>query len=370
MMPDLRHGWTEGGFHPPSTCNIGMSLGQSRGRLCATTSVVHRSRAPSLWLPRCRQSGPMDLSPAIRATLVRHLAVTKGILTTAQARDLGIDGDLLARCVRRKVLLRVGRGAYVDGALFASADRDGRTLLRIRAIAATWPPGIALADVSAAFVWGLPLLKPHGARVHGFRPGQSFRKTQHYTLHGGCPPARTTVHEGLPVLEPAYVILAIATYRGLVDAVAAGDAALHGGLVSIERLREVALECGHHAGAATFRAAIDLMDEACESPGESRTRLLVRQLGFDVDSQVTLRDSQGFVGRVDFMVKGHKVVIEFDGLVKYDGHDGKRALAAEKQREDRLRRLGYAVVRLTWRDLDNVSFVRRVIETAIRQVAA
>ncbi|WP_109473765.1 hypothetical protein [Ornithinimicrobium cavernae] len=69
------------------------------------------------------------------------------------------------------------------------------------------------------------------------------------------------------------------------------------------------------------------------------------------------------------MLRGHKVIVEFDGLVKYAGLDGRRALAAEKMREDRLRRLGYAVVRLTWRDLDNPARVRSLIEAAIRQAA-
>ena len=60
----------------------------------------------------------------------------------------------------------------------------------------------------------------------------------------------------------------------------------------------------------------------------------------------------GVVGaRVDLLV-GDRVVVEFDGLVKYEGAEGRAALAAEKRREDWLRSLGYEVVRLTWADLD------------------
>lgn len=312
----------------------------------------------------------MDLPPAVAATLAGHLAGNGGIITTRQARELGIDADLLRVCLRRRVLLRVGHGVYVDRGLFDAAARDARTVLRIRAIATTWPTSVALAHVSAALVLGLPLLGQHGTHVHGIRPGLSFRKTRYFTLHGGCAAARTIVHDGLRVLEPAYVILGIASDVGLVDAVAAGDAALNRGLVTFQRLREVAEECRNHAGAATFRAAIRLMDERCESPGETRTRLLLRRLGFDARSQEVVRDASGLVGRVDFMLTEHRVIIEFDGMVKYGGIDGQRALAAEKLREDRLRRLGYVVVRLTWRELDHPEAVRQLIEAAIHQVAA
>jgi very-short-patch-repair endonuclease len=46
-----------------------------------------------------------------------------------------------------------------------------------------------------------------------------------------------------------------------------------------------------------------------------------------------------------------RVVVEFDGAVKYQGADGRNALIREKRREDALRALGYRVVRLTWSEL-------------------
>lgn len=38
--------------------------------------------------------------------------------------------------------------------------------------------------------------------------------------------------------------------------------------------------------------------------------------------------------------------------MKYSGADGRQALVAEKRREDRLRDLGFQVVRVTWAELD------------------
>jgi very-short-patch-repair endonuclease len=106
--------------------------------------------------------------------------------------------------------------------------------------------------------------------------------------------------------------------------------------------------------------ALDLADAACESPGESLTRLILNGLRLPYESQVPLYDERGLIGRVDFLVAG-RVVVEFDGLVKYAGAEGREALAAEKRREDRLRRAGYAVVRITWAELsDPAALVRRI----------
>jgi very-short-patch-repair endonuclease len=106
-----------------------------------------------------------------------------------------------------------------------------------------------------------------------------------------------------------------------------------------------------------------LVDPTSESPGESLTRLLLGGLGLGFRSQVDIRDDTGFVGRVDFLVEG-RIILEFDGLVKYDGAQGREALAAEKRREDRLRAAGYEVVRLTWADLDRPEKLARRLREA------
>ena len=65
---------------------------------------------------------------------------------------------------------------------------------------------------------------------------------------------------------------------------------------------------------------------------------------------------------VDFAIVGTRVLVEFDGRSKY-GAVGD--LWAEKQREDRIRALGYEVVRLTWADLRDPDRVARLVAAAI-----
>lgn len=79
---------------------------------------------------------------------------------------------------------------------------------------------------------------------------------------------------------------------------------------------------------------------------------------------MNVRDGQGLIGRVDFMFRAQRTIVEFDGAVKYDGSDGRRELVREKRREDRLRAGGYQVVRLTWADLDDPLRVLHLIHSA------
>jgi len=85
-----------------------------------------------------------------------------------------------------------------------------------------------------------------------------------------------------------------------------------------------------------------------------------------VTPQVLIVDEDGEpVGRVDFLVTGTNVIVEFDGKVKYASGDPD-VLWKEKRREDRLRRLGYVVVRLTWADLERPGGVAAAVRRALK----
>jgi very-short-patch-repair endonuclease len=57
--------------------------------------------------------------------------------------------------------------------------------------------------------------------------------------------------------------------------------------------------------------------------------------------------ARGWKYRADMLLREHALILELDGLAKYDGD----ALRREKVRETRLRWLGYRVVRLLWEDV-------------------
>ena len=158
---------------------------------------------------------------------------------------------------------------------------------------------------------------------------------------------------GVAVVHPAIAVIQAAAALGVKAGVAAADAALASGRITKQDL-EVALRISRIGpGRAAARTTVGLADGRSESPGESWARVLFVSLGLPrPELQVEIRDERGrLVGRVDFLFRAQRTIVEFDGLVKYDGANGRQALISEKRREDSLRSLGYQMVRPTWRDL-------------------
>lgn len=87
-------------------------------------------------------------------------------------------------------------------------------------------------------------------------------------------------------------------------------------------------------------------------------------------SQAWIVDNGTAVARVDFLFRAQRTIVEFDGAVKYEGVEGRDALFREKRREDRLRALGYQVVRLTWADLMHPERVRTALLEAFARSGA
>lgn len=70
--------------------------------------------------------------------------------------------------------------------------------------------------------------------------------------------------------------------------------------------------------------------------------------GLRLRPQVTIVDVHGqFVARCDFVVEGHRVVVEVDGMAKYD----EGALRREKLRQGDIEQAGWVVVRVGHREL-------------------
>ncbi|HYN29263.1 MAG TPA: hypothetical protein VES95_05260, partial [Dermatophilaceae bacterium] len=268
----------------------------------------------------------------------------------------------LAGALRSGQLRPVTRGAFVDAAVWEQAEAHQRYVLTVAGVLRL-RRGWAASHHAAAALHGLPLFGVDLGRVDVSAPVTTSKRRGTRAVHRSTsPPTQTRWGPAVPAalaaaqvaatagVEPGLVVLDPALKRGLCTT---ADVAAH-------------LDEGHvRYGEPAARTALGLADPTCESPGESRTRFLLRSLGFVVRTQVTVRDpTGGFVARVDFLV-GDQVVVEFDGAVKYAGADGRDALVAEKLREDRLRALGYRVVRLTWVDLERPERVAHLVRNAL-----
>ena len=310
------------------------------------------------------ESSVADAVPitALDAALVTTARTQQGMLTTAQAMAAGLSGPVLVRLVKAGVLRHPGRGLYAVEAL---AGPDAESWHRqLCAGAFLLYPDAVLAGTSALLahgipVWGAPLDTPSIVR-----PVQRAGGMTAFWVR----PARgeSVSTDWGPASPPASALIQHAVDHGIVTGVVSADAALREGAVTLDELAE-ALD-----GVATWphssRAAsmVRLVDGRRESVGESRCAVALALAGIDVTPQVPIFDERGaLVARVDFLVDGTMVIIEFDGKVKYASGDP-RVLWHEKRREDRLRRLGYLVVRITWAQLERPGAVAAAVRAALR----
>lgn len=302
-----------------------------------------------------------------------RLATQYGAMAVADAYSCGYTKLSLSRVVSAGELIRVRTGAFVDAQLHAEATPEGRYALAALAIARSFDGRHTVSHHSAVAVLGLPLLSDDLDVTHLSRrsPGDQ-RTARSLRIHRHLPTGSTRMAAGVAVVHPAIAVVQAAAVVGVKAGVAAADAALAGGWITKKEL-EVALRTSRIGpGMADARMTVELADGLSESPGESWARVLFLSFGLPrPELQVVIRDERGrFVGRVDFLFRAQRTIVEFDGLVKYGGADGRQALIREKRREDSLRALGFQMVRPTWRDLYDPPRLEQAMRSAFARAIA
>lgn len=284
-------------------------------------------------------------------------AASGGLVTRAQALDLGLSPARIRSLVRHGEWILVRRSVYCDAAVWDAADEYvGRPRLRARAAILTMRRAWVLSHDSAAHELGLAILKPAEPLVHITRPGFTGAWTEYGVKHhlARYRPEQVVEVNGVQVLDIARTALDIGRERGVTDGLVACDAALRMG-VSRSALAD-ALEPMHHwPNVTSARTAVDLADPGAQDPGESLTRELLLELDLGpVETQFPIWIGDR-VAWCDLRVGCH--VFEFDGFIKYrrieDGGYATRpedVIWAEKKRERQIRAEGLGVSRVIWED--------------------
>lgn len=296
------------------------------------------------------------------------------VRSSAELRAEGWLPAEVSRQVRRTELSRVRRGAYVSGPLPEDADERHRQL-----VAATLPvlaDDAVVSHRSAAVVHGLRLLGDPPARVEVTRP-----KARGGRDRGGVHAVAAALEkdevvrvDGLRVTSLARTVVDLGRTRSHAEAVVTGDAALSRGLEP-NTLAAALLDAGRRPGVAAARRVAAFLDGRSESAGESLSRVLLASAGVPApDLQVRVLDGEAEVARCDFGWPELRTVGEFDGRIKYGrllrpGETAGDVVWREKLREDRIRDLGWEVVRWVWADLDRVAALVRRLERAFARAA-
>lgn len=308
----------------------------------------------------------VGMHPIIRAAL----DAGDGTASSADLHRRGASRRDVERAIGAGDLVRVRRNALLEGERWRETKPWDRHDLRARAVVRALgdKPPLALTHHSALAVRGIDV---HGVddRVHVARIGSGRGRTDTgLASHRPLDESLTSVHRGLLTVIPAVACVQVASHFGGEAGLVSADHALH---------REVMTRADLDAAMVALRPwrwsrepakMLALVDGRAESGAESRTRWALRTLGLRMPTpQVEIFDDAGeFVARVDFLYEDMKLVIEVDGRKKYEKAQD---LWDEKMREDRLRALGYVVVRLTWADLDDLTVVRAKIQRGLALAA-
>lgn len=305
--------------------------------------------------------GVMTSPSLVRPTpLTDRLSVGRHDYHRFDANRHGVAPATLASWVRQGHLEALGGGDYVivddlpEGP--AWVQRREAHLRRCSSILAGHP-GAYLVGRSSVAARGLPLLSEPSRVEVSARPRLT---SQRASIRAYMPWSdEPEVVAGRPCQPIAESITQISAQHGPRAGLVSADAALHSEVASGEMLRRAVERFGSRRGVSAARLVAEMADGRIESPGESLVRWQAWESGVELVPQVTIRESDGaFVARVDFVIAGTRVIVEFDGLGKYATAAD---LRAEKLRQVRLERLGYVVVRFTFADLRTPGLVARVL---------
>ncbi len=130
--------------------------------------------------------------------------------------------------------------------------------------------------------------------------------------------------------------------RSITQAVAHCDALLHAGVISVDEIAGF-LVGRHDHGIRRARARIPHLDGRAESVPESVLRVEFVLRGLHPVPALEVFDGDRFVARLDLAFEEAKVAVEHDG----GWHADPAQVEQDRDRRDRLRALGWAVIVVT-----------------------
>lgn len=239
-------------------------------------------------------------------------------------------GDAAARSVlRRPGVIRSGGLAIVNG-----TEQVPRLIASQRSAVVTC--------ITAAAEHGIPIVGRAIPVVHLAVPRSRSHlrggpRTDGIVVHRECQPV-TTDRERPWLADIATSVNRLLACCDVVQATVALDHVLNRGLMSPGRVRLPAT--GPHA--PRIRRALDRANSRSRSILETMARLELEDAGLPVEAGVLIDT----VGEVDLLVAG-LIVIDLDG----QQHATVEQMNIDRERDLRLVRLGYVVIRVTWKQM-------------------
>jgi very-short-patch-repair endonuclease len=286
-----------------------------------------------------------------------------GLIAKRQARQLGMSRSAIEHRLRR------GSWGVVTAGVYRLPGAPNTPRQRAMAAVLAAGPGALLTHESAGALHGIPgfELEPPVVTVarHGRRSLAGVRLEQSLAI----PTHHVTVVDGVPCTTLARTLFDLCGRRKKWGRAArAMDTALAKRWVTKATLWRVLIDLAEHGrdGTVMFRALLQQRAGDYVPPASELERLfigVVRKHGLpEPDRQVDLGDEDGWIGRVDFLFRDKRVIVEVDGGAFHDGLVDRQH---DEQRDVRLLAAGWSVLRFRWRDVvDHPHDVARSIRCA------
>jgi hypothetical protein len=302
------------------------------------------------------------------------LPAESDVILTTEVRKLGGDLHALRRAFERRELVRLRRGAYCARGRWESWSDRERHLARVVAASRQAVEGFIVAGVSAAAVWGMPVLGPFPHEVTALDRhrggGRSEPGVRRVTV--GAETARSVEIEGMAVTDLPRTALDVARTVPFRDAVGSVDWALwrrNPRALTHDMLRSELVRMAPRVGRRHLERVVEFSTDLSDSFGESVARAVIHEAGFaPPELQYALRDADGLMF-ADYAWPSARILVEFDGESKFTdprfgGTDPLAKLREQRRREARLRHLGWTIVRLEWADVVDPYRLARLLSGA------
>ena len=294
-------------------------------------------------------SGPRTRSTAVRVGVLAER--NWGVVSRREVRGLGMSDGAIARAVARRALVRLYPGVYAVG------HRVLRVEGRLRAALLYAGPGAVLSHTTAGWWWRMIAAAP---RVIHLSAPVKRRPVPGLRLHH---PRRLEMvtHRGFAVTPPRRTLRDMAALLPFDDLRRALAEAEYLRLVDAEHVLR-GLGRGRTGSAALRRACEAHLPELAlaASALEERFLALIDEHGIEAP-EVNVR-----VGpfKVDALWRADRVVVELDG---HRAHANPVATERDRERDLELRRMGFVVLRYTWRQVtDRPERVLADLDAALR----
>ncbi|MDQ4501768.1 hypothetical protein [Sinomonas sp. ASV322] len=299
----------------------------------------------------------------------------RAVAPTSELVRAGIGDRLLTGAVRGGSVIRLCRGAYILGRAWRAATPWEQSLYRLDAHAASTSGRTIYSYASAARLLGCSTWNV-GEKVHVTVPYSSSSRSHGPDVAAHVGSVGDTdlvelVREGR-VLRLTSLNRTVADCARILDferASVIGDHALRLG-ATVDGIAEAARRTGATRGSRRIERLLPVLDARSESAGETRTRLLLAGTSLArPELQFEVYTEEG-IYRADFAWPKLRVILEFDGDVKYFNYrPTPDVLLAERRRENALLAAGWVVVRIRWADLAVPGMVLAKLRAAFARAA-